>query len=73
MTIIETARLSGLDPKAYLADVLGRTNDNKTNSLYELLPWNCKPLVAATENQMATQDVDVVIDVVKDVNKKIAK
>ena len=53
MTIIETAKLSGLDPQAYLADILGRINDHKINRLDELLPWNWKPLVAATENQMA--------------------
>ena len=53
MTIIETAKLSGLDPQAYLADILGRINDHKINRLDELLPWNWKPLAAATENQMA--------------------
>ena len=53
MTIIETAKLSGLDPQAYLADILGRINDHKINRLAELLPWNWKPLAAATENQMA--------------------
>ncbi|SFT32601.1 transposase [Sedimentitalea nanhaiensis] len=40
MTIIETARLNGLDPQAYLADILGRIHDHKINKLDELLPWN---------------------------------
>lgn len=40
MTIIETAKLSGLDPEAYLADVLARINDHLVTRLDELLPWN---------------------------------
>ena len=47
MTIIETAKLSGLDPQAYLAEVLDRINDHKNNRLHELLPWNWKPLQAS--------------------------
>jgi hypothetical protein len=53
MTLIETAKLSGLDPQAYLADVLARINDHKINRLHELLPWNWKPLVSSTESQIA--------------------
>jgi transposase len=44
MTIIETAKMNGLDPQAYLADVLERINDHKINRLDELLPWNWQPL-----------------------------
>lgn len=44
MTLIESAKLSGLDPQAYLADVLARINDHINPRLYELLPWNWKPL-----------------------------
>ena len=40
MTIIETAKMNGLDPQAYLADVLDRIDDHKINRLDELLPWN---------------------------------
>ncbi len=29
MTIIETAKLNGLDPQAYLADILDRIHDHK--------------------------------------------
>lgn len=43
MTLIETAKLSGLDPEAYLADVLARINDHLITRLDELLPWNWKP------------------------------
>ena len=40
MTLIETAKMSGLDPEAYLADVLARINDHLVPRLHELLPWN---------------------------------
>ena len=43
MTIIETAKMNGLDPQAYLADVLDRIHDHKVNRLTELLPWNWAP------------------------------
>ena len=43
MTIIETAKMNGLDPQAYLADVLDRIHDHKINRLTELLPWNWTP------------------------------
>ena len=40
MTIIETAKMNGLDPQAYLADILARIHDHKINRLDDLLPWN---------------------------------
>lgn len=43
MTIIETAKMSGLNPEAYLADVLVRINDHMNPRLDELLPWNWAP------------------------------
>ena len=43
MTLIETAKMSGLNPEAYLADVLARINDHLVTKLYELLPWNWAP------------------------------
>jgi transposase len=46
MTIIETAKMNGLDPQAYLADVLDRINDHMINRLDELLPWNWSPRTA---------------------------
>lgn len=44
MTIIETAKMNGLDPQAYLTDVIARINDHKINRIDELLPWNWTPL-----------------------------
>lgn len=52
MTIIETAKLSGLNPQAYLADVLDRIHDHMNNRLDELLPWNWVP-VATTQSRAA--------------------
>ena len=41
-TLIETAKLNGVDPRAWLADVLGRIADHPANRIAELLPWNWK-------------------------------
>ncbi len=46
MTIIETAKMNGLDPQAYLADVLDRIHDHKIKRLDELLPWNWESVIA---------------------------
>jgi transposase len=43
MTLIETVKLSGHNPEAYLADVLARINDHLVTRLDELLPWNWSP------------------------------
>ena len=42
-TIIQTARLNGLDPEGYLRDVVGRIADHPINRIDELLPWNWNP------------------------------
>ena len=39
-TLIMTAKLNGVDPQAWLADVLARINDHAIHRLDELLPWN---------------------------------
>jgi transposase/uncharacterized protein YukE len=43
LTVIETAKMNGLDPQAYLADVLDRIHDHRNNRLDDLLPWNWGP------------------------------
>ena len=37
MTLVETAKMNGLDPQTWLADILGRINDRKINRFDELL------------------------------------
>lgn len=53
LTIIETAKLNGVDPQAYLADILDRIHDHKNNRLQELLPWNWQGARAATGQEEA--------------------
>jgi len=36
---METAKLNGVDPQAWLTDVLGCIADHKINRIDELLPW----------------------------------
>lgn len=38
-TLIETAKLKGVDPQAWLADTLARLPDHKITRIDELLPW----------------------------------
>ena len=38
-TLIETAKLNGVDPQAWLTDTLGRIADHKITRINELLPW----------------------------------
>jgi hypothetical protein len=42
MTLIETAKLNGVNPQAWLTDVLERIVSGRTKSheLHTLLPWN---------------------------------
>jgi hypothetical protein len=39
-TLIETAKLSAINPQAWLADVLARIADHPARQLHQLLPWN---------------------------------
>ena len=39
-TLIETAKLNGVNPQAWLTDVLAKIAEHKINRIDELLPWN---------------------------------
>lgn len=41
-SLVETAKLNGMDPEAYLREVLGRIADHPINRIDELLPWNIR-------------------------------
>ncbi len=41
-TLVETAKLNGVDPQAWLADVLARLPDHPAKRIDQLLPWNWK-------------------------------
>ena len=47
-TLIETAKLNGLNPEADLAYVIDRlARGHPASRLSELMPWNCKGAVEA--------------------------
>jgi transposase len=49
MTLIQTAKLNGVDPQAWLTDVLERVVSGRTKAteLETLLPWNWMPSSSA--------------------------
>jgi transposase len=42
-TLTRTATLNGIDPEAYLRDVIARIGSHPFNRLHEMLPWNWAP------------------------------
>lgn len=52
MTLIETAKLNGVEPMAWLTDVLERvvSGQVKANALEALLPWNWRPAAADSDS-----------------------
>jgi transposase len=47
-SLIGTAKLNGLDPEAYLRELLTRIADHPVNRIAELLPWNIASVEAPT-------------------------
>jgi transposase len=47
-SLIVGATMNDIDPQAWLAHVLGNIAQHPVNRLDELLPWNWRPLNAAT-------------------------
>lgn len=52
-TPIGTAKLSDIDPQAWLADVLERIADLPVSTLPQLLPWNWRSRDASAPRQSA--------------------
>jgi transposase len=48
-SLIVTAKMNGVDPQAWLADVLARIAGHSSHQLDRLLPWNWKPATSAPE------------------------
>src|SRR5674476_162472 len=52
-SLIVTAKMNGVDPQAWLADVLSRIATHPAHRLDELLPWNWTPPTSAISAQAA--------------------
>ncbi len=54
-SLVETAKLNGLDPEAYLREVFSRIADHPINRIDELLPWNIglQPVARRDHGKMA--------------------
>ena len=52
-SLIVTAKMNGVDPQAWLADVLSRIATHPAHRLDELLPWNWTPRASAISAQAA--------------------
>ena len=44
-SLIESAKLNGINPQLYLADLLTRIADHPARQIANLLPWNWQPVV----------------------------
>jgi transposase len=45
--LLGSAKLNGIDPEGYMAEVLRRVADHPVNRIGELLPWNLFPAAQA--------------------------
>ena len=46
-SLLGSAKLNGIDPERYMAEVLRRIADHPINRIGELLPWNLFPVAQA--------------------------
>ena len=56
-TLIETCKLNGVNPEAWLAWVLERIQDHPANCIGELLPWEYQTTVGARKAEAEAKNV----------------
>jgi hypothetical protein len=56
-SLIVSAKLNDVDPRAWLADVLGRIANHSSCRLSELLPWNWRLQEAAKQTAGTMREV----------------
>ena len=59
-SLIVTCKMNGVDPQAWLADVLARIAGHPAHRLDELLPWNWRPLAQPVRSRGLTMHVNKV-------------
>ena len=52
-SLIVSAKMNGVDPQAWLADILARIATHPAHRIDELLPWNWAPPALARSDQAA--------------------
>lgn len=57
-TLLNTAKLNGLDPESYLSNVLSTIADHPLTRIDELLPWNVSLATAADDSSTIDMKVN---------------